>query len=190
MLSVVNCANVSFSNQQLSFTGNDFFLHATGLNKQDIERLTIFSIVQSNQLSALYKMVARALAEQHVTANSSEPSESTPASESESHVAKGSRTEKAISQKPNEGRRDNKGVEDWQVITLRCVPFPSSKNEEKERPLFLTITLMGDANLDQRCFHCTLTDAPSDEGQVGTVTPEFLVKMFSPAITAGAGKGT
>ena len=168
----------------LGFTGNDFFLHATGLNKQDIGRLTIFSIVQSNQLSALYKMVARALAEQHVTATSSEPSESTPASESESPpVAKGSKTEDAISQKPNE-------VEDWQVITLRCVPFPSSKNEEKERPLFLTITLMGDANLDQRCFHCTLTDAPSDEGQVGTVTPEFLVKMFSPAITTGACKGT
>jgi hypothetical protein len=161
------------------------------LNKQDIGRLTIFSIVQSNQLSALYKMVARALAEQHVTATSSEPSESTPTSESESPpVAKGSNTEDAISQKPNEGTRDNKEVEDWQVITLRCVPFPSSKNEEKERPLFLTITLMGDANLDQRCFHCTLTDAPSDEGQVGTVTPEFLVKMFSPAITTGACKGT
>jgi hypothetical protein len=170
----------------LGFTGNDFFLRATGLNKQDIGRLTIFSIVQSNQLSTLYKMVARALAEQHVTANSSEPSESTPASESESPpVAKDSKTEDAISQKQN-----NKEVEDWQVITLRCVPFPSSKNEEKERPLFLTITLMGDANLDQRCFHCTLTDAPSNEGRVGTVTPEFLVKMFSPAITAGAGKGT
>ena len=137
-------------------------------------------------------MVARALAEQHVTANNSEPSESTPSSESEASppVAKDSKTEDAISQKPNESTSYNKEGEDWQVITLRCVPFPSSKNEEKERPLFLTITLMGDANLDQRCFHCTLTDAPSDEGQVGTVTPEFLVKIFSPAITAGAGKGT
>ncbi len=147
------------------------------MNKRDIGRLTIFSIVQSDQLSTLYKMVARALAEQHVVPN-------TPLSESAS--ASGfSCKENVISTKP-------KGVdsgEEWQVVTLRCVRFPSSKNEDEEHPLFLTITLMGDANRDKRCFHCTLTDTPSDEGQFGTISPNLLAKMFATPISTGASKG-
>jgi len=144
------------------------------LNKRDIGRLTIFSIVQSDQLSTLYKMVARALAEQHVA----------PLSESTSASGMSCK-ENVISTKP-------KGVgngEDWQVVTLKCVRFPSSKNEGEEHPLFLTITLMGDANRDQRCFHVTLSDNPSDEGQFGTISPKLLTKMFAPVISAGAGKG-
>eukprot|EP00984_Skeletonema_dohrnii_P037782 scaffold40248_cov216-Skeletonema_dohrnii-CCMP3373.AAC.1 len=150
---------------------------ATGLNKRDIGRLTIFSIVQSDQLSTLYKMVARALAEQHVAPN-------IPLSESTSASGMSCK-ENVISTKP-------KGVgngEDWQVVTLKCVRFPSSKNEGEEHPLFLTITLMGDANRDQRCFHVTLSDTPSDEGQFGTISPKLLTKMFAPVISAGAGKG-
>jgi hypothetical protein len=162
----------------LTFAGNDFFLQATGLNKRDIGRLTIFSIVQSSQLSTLYKMVARALAEQHVAPNTSlsEPTTASPTSSKEN----------AISPKPNDNG------EDWQVVTLRCIRFPSSKNDDDEetRDLFLTIALMGDANRDQRCFHCTLTDTPSDEGQFGTVSPKFLAKMFAPTISAVAGKGS
>lgn len=154
------------------------------MNKRDIGRLTIFSIVQSSQLSTLYKMVARALAEQHVTPTGTSPSEKTSAIRTSSE-------EDTASPKPSNS-------EDWQVVTLRCVRFPSSKDssnqvkdEDKDHPLFLTVTLMGDANRDQRCFHCTLTDTPTDEGQFGNVTPEFLAKMFAPAaITAGAGKGS
>eukprot|EP00985_Skeletonema_marinoi_P025882 scaffold19441_cov214-Skeletonema_marinoi.AAC.5 len=150
---------------------------ATGLNKRDIGRLTIFSIVQSDQLSKLYKMVARALAEQHVAPN-------IPLSESTSASGMSCK-ENVISTKP-------KGVGsggDWQVVTLKCVRFPSSKNEGEKHPLFLTITLMGDANRDQRCFHVTLSDTPSDEGQFGTISPKLLTKMFAPVISAGAGKG-
>mmetsp|Transcript_5158 Transcript_5158/g.8108 ORF Transcript_5158/g.8108 Transcript_5158/m.8108 type:complete len:282 (-) Transcript_5158:567-1412(-) len=50
---------------------NKFFLTATGLSERDAKRLTIFSIVQSNQLSKLYKMVARALAADEKSSNSS-----------------------------------------------------------------------------------------------------------------------
>lgn len=153
---------------------NDFFLQATGLNKRDIGRLTIFSIVQSDQLSTLYKMVARALAEQHVAHPMSEPT-------SASGV---SCKENVISTKP-QGVRN---CEDWQIVTLRCVRFPSSKNEDEKHPLFLTITLMDDANREQRCFHCTLTDTPSDVGQCGTVSPHLLARMFAPAIST-ANKG-
>lgn len=147
------------------------------MNKRDIGRLTIFSIVQSDQLSTLYKMVARALAEQHVAPNTSS---------SGSASASGfSCKENVISTKPQ-------GVgngEEWQVVTLRCVRFPSGKNEDEDCPLFLTITLMGDASRDQRCFHCTLTDTPNDEGQFGTVSPKLLAKMFATPINTGANKG-
>ena len=147
------------------------------MNKRDIGRLglTIFSIVQSDQLSTLYKMVARALAEQHVTHPMSEP---TSASELSSK-------ENDISTKP----KDLENCENWQVITLRCVRFPSSKSEDKKHPLFLTIALMGDANREQRCFHCTLTDTPSDVGRCGTLSPHLLVKMFAPAPGAIGNKG-
>lgn len=118
-------------------------------------------------------MVARALAEQHVASPAASLTEPTSASQTSSE-------EDDISPKP-------KGVvgdgEDWQVVTLRCVRFPSGKSDDKEesRDLFLTITLMSDADRDQRCFHCTLTDTPS-EGQFGTVSPKFLANMFAPAI--------
>ncbi len=147
------------------------------MNKRDIGRLglTIFSIVQSDQLSTLYKMVARALAEQHVSHPMSEP---TSASELSSK-------ENDISTKP----KDLENCENWQVVTLRCVRFPSSKSEDEKHPLFLTIALMGDANREQRCFHCTLTDTPSDVGQCGTLSPHLLVKMFAPAPGAIGNKG-
>ena len=45
------------------FAGNDFFIKATGLSRVEIQRLTIFSIVQSDKLSNLFELVAEALRE-------------------------------------------------------------------------------------------------------------------------------
>ena len=156
-------------------TGNDFFLLATGLSERDAKRLTIFSIVQSSQLSSLYKMVARALAEKSVASNSATAS-------------KDSLTTLVDCAPP---KTDN---EEWQAITLKCIPF-SSNNKANERglkttatnsvqqpnPLYINVTLMDDENRDQRCFHCVLTDCPGSNGKLGCVTPELFATLLAPS---------
>lgn len=82
-------------------------------------------------------------------------------------------------------------TKDWQAITLNCIPFPSSikikdSAQSKMSPslasgtqsLSITVALMEDTNRDQRCFHCILTDCPSTNGRLGSVTPELFSKLF------------
>jgi hypothetical protein len=164
---------------------NDFFLTATGLSEQDAKKLTIFSIVQSDQLSSLYKMVARALCPPN--ADGAPP-----------------RVGSATSG-PN-GTTDSSS-EEWQAITLKCVPFPrnnSNKNSKQKQggtathhpnPLYMTVSLMEDENRDHRCFHCILTDYPGTDGKMGSVTPELFAMLFAPSdkkasIEQGVDKGS
>ena len=143
-------------------SGNEFFLRATGLSEREAKRLTIFSIVQPTELSNLYKMVARALAEKSDTSTSATTGTSS-------------------------------GLEEWQAITLKCIPFPNdpilSKTSLKNitptaargpHSLSITVALMKDVNRDQRCFHCILTDCPGSNGRLGSVTPELFAKLFIP----------
>lgn len=126
---------------------NEFFLRATGLSEREAKRLTIFSIVQPSELSNLYKMVARALAEKSDTSTSA------------TTVDTGG---------------NSSGTEEWQAITLKCIPFPN------DPILCITVALMKDVNRDQRCFHCILTDCPGSNGRLGSVTPELFAKLFIP----------
>ncbi len=139
-------------------TGNEVFLRATGLSEREAKRLTIFSIVRPSELSNLYKMVARALAEKSDTSATT------------------------VS-----------GTEEWQAITLKCIPFPNDPILSKTSPnnitpaaargphfLSITVALMKDVNRDQRCFHCILTDCPSSNGRLGSVSPQLFAKLFNP----------
>jgi hypothetical protein len=166
----------------LEFPGNDFFLLATGLSERDATRLTIFSIVQSNQLSNLYKMVARALADNSVA---SEPI-ATPARD--------------VPDVPAACATSNGNGEDWQAITLKCIPFSSSGKSndataharrgtktatttnatQRSNPLYVNVTMMDDENRDQRCFHCVLTDCPGSNGKLGCVTPNLFSTLLVP----------
>jgi hypothetical protein len=173
----------------ISITGNDFFLRATGLSEREAKRLTIFSIVQPSELSDLYKMVARTLAEKSVT--------STNATTFDTGAGDSSAT-------------NNTNEEGWQAITLKCIPFSSCTNtktnnsiapstttslnnnntassvqypqqqEQQHHSLSITVALMEDMNRDQRCFHCILTDCPGTDGKLGSVTPELFAKLFNP----------
>lgn len=147
-------------------TGNDFFLRATGLNEREAKRLTIFSIVQPNELSNLYKMVARALAEKCDT---------------------------SASTSADVTHRKSSATKEWQAITLKCIPFPNDLVASKTsldvnsphapcgpHSLCITVALMKDVNRDQRCFHCILTDSPGSNGRLGSVTPELFAKLFNP----------
>ena len=166
---------------QHKHAGNEFFLAATGLSERDAKRLTIFSIVQSSQLSNLYKMVARALAPNIVAA-----------------AAAG-------------GNNKSGDDEEWQAITLKCAPFTNIKNtvtssadttkqgepgaesssentttatttdSQSQQQLYITVALMEDEKMANRCFHCILTDCPGTNGELGIVTPELFQKLFTPS---------
>ena len=133
-------------------------------------------------MSTLVQMVARALAEKGgVPAGDPEGSTSGPAtSATESSAAKSECTD---------------ADEEWQAITLKCVPFPShgAKGDGEKKPaaateathhpnpLYITVALMEDENRDQRCFHCILTDCPGTHGKLGSVTPELFALLFTPS---------
>jgi hypothetical protein len=147
-------------------SGNEFFLRATGLSEREAKRLTIFSIVLPSELSNLYKMVARALAEKSDTSMCA------------TTVDTGG---------------NSSGTEEWQAITLKCIPFPNDPILSKTslntftptaargpHSLSITVALMKDVNRDQRCFHCILTDCPGSNGRLGSVTPELFAKLFIP----------
>mmetsp|Transcript_43077 Transcript_43077/g.75547 ORF Transcript_43077/g.75547 Transcript_43077/m.75547 type:complete len:1054 (+) Transcript_43077:240-3401(+) len=110
---------------------NKFFLTATGLSERDAKRLTIFSIVQSNQLSKLYKMVARALAADEKSSNSSSSSGGGPSSSpsSNNNSTSGSSTTKSNGVRTTTNTNTDSNEEEWQAITLKCIPFHQSHNK-------------------------------------------------------------
>ena len=173
-----------------SYTGNEFFLTATGLSEREAKQLTIFSIVQSNQLSNLYKMVARALADKSVTSSAAGNTSSNSQTTNDSASAT---------------KSDSPDNEEWQAITLKCIPFLShGKGNDSNQtrtaeatteitthhpnPLYITVALMEDGNRDQRCFHCVLTDCPGTNGKLGSLTPELFDMLFTPSRSVGKKK--
>jgi len=159
---------------------NDFFLLVTGLNEREAKRQTIFNIVQSSELTNLYKMVARALSEaKGENAMKSAIAENSPYVSQENDL---SASAKRVSKKNNE---------EWQAITLKCIPFPCKKTDgESHHPniLYITIALMADDDQQQRCFHCILSDCPGTNGKIGIVTPELLAMLFSSNEKSAMGK--
>eukprot|EP00804_Cyclotella_cryptica_P019387 CCRYP_021123-RA/>CCRYP_021123-RA protein AED:0.03 eAED:0.03 QI:358/1/1/1/1/1/3/324/932 len=161
---------------------NEFFLLATGLSEREAKSLSIFSIVDSGQLTDLYKFVARALAENRVSIPSA-PVAASPARRSAS-----SQPQEGMVKDPeptSEITASDKTLrmESWQAITLKCIRFASKQNKEEAtypNPLYLTVALMFDEDRDQRCFHCIITDCPGTNGAFGRVTPELLAMLFTP----------
>jgi len=152
-------------------TCNHFFTKVTGLSKEEISRLTIFSIVQGDKLSNLFEMLGEALRcgsdnlENKTTAEVKE-------SRSSSSTATTSESESSES------------IKRWNyaAMTLPCVSFPSRTHAGKihhPNPLYMTMTLMTDENPRKRCFHCILTDNPGTNGAIGFVTPELLAMLFN-----------
>jgi hypothetical protein len=102
--------------------------------------------------------------------------------------------------------------EEWQTITLKCIPFtrPTNNNNSKtnermiarsktsmatesdvvtthQQPsnsLYINVALMDDDDREKRCFHCILTDCPPGlNGKLGGVTPELFAKLFASPIS-------
>ena len=103
--------------------------------------------------------------------------------------------------------------EEWQTITLKCIPFtrPTNNNnsntnesmiarssktsmdtesdvvtthQQPSNPLYINVALMDDDDREKRCFHCILTDCPpGSNGKLGGVTPELFAKLFASPIS-------
>ena len=119
-------------------------------------------MVQSTELTPLYKMVARAMESSLKSDDGGAGPSSSPSSAA------------------------NKG-DKCPAITLKCIPFPHRSETGKtttpapptpERQLYVTVALMeGDwGPTHRRCFHCTLTDRPQTHGW-GGVTPGLFALL-------------
>lgn len=149
-------------------TCNNFFEKITGLSREEISKLTIFSIVQGDKLSNLFEMLGEALRN-----GSSKAKDASPVGELISHSS-GSTT---IESEPSNDSNRN-----YAAMTLPCVSFPSRTNAGKNHhpnPLYMTMTLMTDKNPQRRCFHCAITDHPGTNGAMGYVTADLLKMLFA-----------
>lgn len=147
---------------------NDFFHRATGMSEQDVQRITIFSIVQADKLSTLFELVATSLRRSN-SPNSTEHDKNDTSTES----LKLSKQSKQLN-------------ETYKTVTLPCIPFPkgvikSNENGDKSLcPLFMTVTCMSDDNPKNRCIHCILTEnGPGPGGKIGHITTNVLKNMFN-----------
>merc|ERR1740116_436144 len=128
------------------------------MSEQDVQRITIFSIVQADKLSTLFELVATSLRRGNADDDKNDAhTESLP-----------------LSKQLNDTYR---------TVTLPCISFPKGvKNEDGDKslcPLFMTVTFMSDDNPKNRCIHCILTeDGPGHGGKIGHITPNVLENMF------------
>jgi len=144
---------------------NDFFHRATGMSEQDVQRITIFSIVQADKLSTLFELVATSLR------RTKKPSSTD-----------GCTTDTSAGPWPS-----SNDDAPYKTVTLPCIPFPKGmkfktgeNDEEVLCPLFMAVTFMADDNPRNRCIHCILTeDAPGAGSKIGPITPIALNKMFT-----------
>ena len=117
---------------KLSFTGNRCFLSATGLKKEDAEKMTIFSLVKPEKLSSFFEIAAAALRRQDDNKCRTHAPDRVKASASVHEVV------------------DVENVErpwDYAAMTLPCIDFPTRKKRSQEShsvyhsdPLFVTVS--------------------------------------------------
>lgn len=133
---------------------NDFFLRVTGFSKQEMDHLTIFSLVQSSDLSSVFGIVAAALR-----------TNALPPQKDKSDEANICDTEPYHPQC------------DYEAVTLPCVkfrPLREGPGEKKPKALNMTLTLMADEDPRKRCFHGIFTDCAGKNGLIGSISPELL----------------
>lgn len=163
---------------------NDFFLKATGLQVDDVSRLTIFSLVRPAYLSRMFEIVAAAI---RSGAMGSETSDSGGDASDETTRPSTPSCDENLSPIAT-GVSACTGKWNYTAITLPCARFRprviKSNDKDKEilvldRLLYITVTLMTDDDPRQRCFHCVFTDCPGADGALRSVTPELLSLLFN-----------
>jgi len=120
---------------------NDFFFRVTGLTAKDVKKITIFSMVEVDQLSKLFDLVADSLRK----SNSSVVTGSIDSS-SKNASSISSKKDSSSSSKNDSGSEDlveNNQIH-FETVTLPCVPFPQElihhKNIEDMKHLFMNVS--------------------------------------------------
>lgn len=167
---------------------NDFFFRVTGLTEKDVKKVTIFSMVRVDRLSALFELVAEALRRSNAH-DVSKTSSSEESSKSNSILTSGCAGSSGNSQGTHDRNSDSRTEErepsletlEFETESLPCVSFPNVLTNEKDgqvKKLYMNVTFMFDENPLKRCIHCALTDQPGARGKVGNITPELLSMVF------------
>lgn len=142
---------------------NEFFLKATGLFEDELDRLTIFSLVKSNHLSSLFEIVAAALRTGSQQSDDEEKSLG-------QDVAK---------RNCNKSEQGGGGKFNYSAITLPCTTFRPRPGALMDKQMYITVTLMADADPRKRCFHCVFTDCQGTNGALGTISPDLVSLLFT-----------
>ncbi len=110
---------------------NDFFFKATGLTQTDVKRITIFSMVQVDQLSYLFDLVADALRKSNSGTVVTKSSQPTSSSSSATNITTSSEN------------IDCNQQNHFQTVTLPCVPFPQEiliNGKDKKKSLYMNVS--------------------------------------------------
>jgi hypothetical protein len=159
-----------------SSKGNDFFLKATGLTKEEVSRLTIFSIVQADKLANLFEMVAEGLRNDSISGGEGETLTEAASSSGQTSSSAGGPSSEANSSSPADrgeadGGSQGSGSSGLKTMTLPCISFPANEarksvaTTQHPNPLFMTVTLMPDVDPRKKCFHCMISDCPGQTVQ-------------------------
>lgn len=159
-------------------TCNDFFLKVTGMSREEVSTMTVFSIVRGDRLSNLFEMVGEALrARKKITKE-----DSTNIDIRTEDIRQSASDSSGVTTNASECSGESAKRWKYAAITLPCVSFPDRDRPGKinhPNPLYMTTTLMTDENPRKQCFHCILTDNPGTNGEIGPVTPELMSMLFA-----------
>jgi len=181
-------------------TWNGCFAKATGYRKNDIQRMTIFSLVKPENLASFFEIVAAALRPSDEDTDTSRVEDMTK-EESKNNSFKTDSSEENLNNKEDckmkieekeeamkVTKEKNKHTLDYTAMTLPCIDFPAMRKRNQAAndsdsvsipPLHVTVTLMSDKDPSKRCFHCVFTNSKGTNGSLGIITPELLSSLFA-----------
>lgn len=112
---------------------NDFFFRVTGLTEKDVKKVTIFSMVRVDRLSALFELVAEALrrSNAHDVSKSSSSEESSKSSSTTNMNLTTQGTHDRNSDSTEE-REPSIETPEFETESLPCVSFPNVLTNEKD----------------------------------------------------------
>lgn len=136
---------------------NDFFFRVTGLTEKDVKKVTIFSMVRVDRLSALFEFVAEALRRSNAH-DVSKTSSSEESSKSNSILTSGCAGSSGNSQCTHDRNSDSRTEErepsletlEFETESLPCVSFPNVLTNEKDgqvKKLYMNVSNFIDSEL-------------------------------------------
>lgn len=143
-------------------TCNEMFYCLTGLSKQDVKRITIFSLVQAENLSDLYELVAEFLRKGNSQSDGNTTPPSLCLSDNNETIASGNSYEQS----------------NFKTLTLPCIQFPKNlplNHDGSQRyRLFMHVTVIWDKIPSRRCLHCALSDQAEKKGKIGFLSSSLF----------------